>query len=145
MPRQHSQRARLLFLNVGHFVDHLFMLIFAKAAFSAGLGFGLARDGAYAEMIPYGVPALILFGACAPIAAYLADKWNRTGMIAVFFIGVGLASIATSFATSPLGIGIGLAGIVPDFSSFLAEKICIQFSDNDLQNIVIATFCCGKV
>lgn len=109
MPRLPATNARLLFLNMGHFVDHLFMLIFAKAAFSAGLSFGLAGDGAYAEMIPYGVPALILFGACAPIAAHLADNWTRNGMIAVFFIGVGVASIATSFATSPLEIGVGLA------------------------------------
>ena len=110
-PRPNDQRARFLFLNVGHFVDHLFMLIFAKAAFSAGLGFGLAQDGAYAEMIPYGVPSLVLFGAGAPLAAYVADKWNRNGMIAVFFIGIGVASIATSFATSPLEIGVGLAAI----------------------------------
>ena len=109
MPRLNGQSARFLFLNVGHFVDHLFMLIFAKAAFSAGLAFGLAKGGAYAEMIPYGVPSLVLFGASAPIAAHLADKWNRNGMICVFFIGIGLASIATSFATSPLQIGIGLA------------------------------------
>ena len=106
-----AQSLRLLFLNVGHFADHLFMLIFAKAAFSAGLAFGLAEDGAYAEMIPYGVPSLVLFGACAPIAAYFADKWSRNGMIAVFFIGVGLTSIATSFAQSPLQIGVGLAAI----------------------------------
>ncbi len=111
MSRLHDQRTRLLFLNVGHFVDHLFMLIFAKAAFSAGLAFGMAKDGAYAEMIPYGVPSLVLFGACAPIAAHLADKWNRNAMIAVFFIGIGLAAIATSFATSPLQIGIGLAAL----------------------------------
>ena len=102
---------RLLFLNVGHFADHLFMLIFAKAAFSAGLAFGLAEDGAYTEMIPYGVPSLILFGAGAPLAAHLADKWNRNGMIVVFFVGIGLASIATSFAVTPLQIGIGLATI----------------------------------
>ena len=106
-----AQKLRFLFLNVGHFADHLFMLIFAKAAFSAGLAFGLAKDGAYAEMIPYGVPSLILFGAGAPLAAHLADKWNRNAMIAVFFIGIGLASIATSFATSPLQIGIGLAAL----------------------------------
>jgi MFS family permease len=109
MPQLTAPNRRLFFLNVGHFVDHLFMLIFAKAAFSAGLAFGLAKGGAYAEMIPYGIPALILFGACAPIAAHLADKWNRNGMIAVFFIGVGAASIVTSFATSPLEIGVGLA------------------------------------
>ena len=67
------QQVRFLFLNVGHLADHLFMLIFAKAAFSAGLAFGLAADAAYTEMIPYGVPSMVLFGACAPIAAHLAD------------------------------------------------------------------------
>ena len=109
MVRSTAPNARLLFVNLGHFVDHLFMLIFAKAAFSAGISFGLARDGAYAEMIPYGIPALILFGACAPIAAHLADIWSRNGMIAVFFIGIGIVSIATGFATSPMHLGISLA------------------------------------
>ncbi len=111
MDRFLADKARLLFLNVGHFADHMFMLIFAKAAFSAGLDFGLAKDGAYAEMIPYGVPSMVLFGACAPLAAHFADKWNRRGMIVVFFVGIGLASIATSFAANPLEIGIGLAAI----------------------------------
>ncbi len=104
-----AQRLRSLFLNLGHFADHLFMLIFAKAAVSAGLAFGLAADGAYAEMIPYGIPALILFGACAPLAAHIADKWTRNAMITVFFIGIGSASIITSFAQSPLQIAMGLA------------------------------------
>ena len=87
----------------------MFMLIFAKAAFTAGLAFGLGEDGAYASMIPYGIPSLILFGACAPIAAYMADKWGRNGMIIVFFIGIGFASICTSFAENPIQIAIGLA------------------------------------
>ncbi len=65
MPRINDQRARLLFLNVGHFVDHLFMLIFAKAAFSAGLGFGLAASltasrifqaSSSAKTVSYAVP-----------------------------------------------------------------------------------------
>ena len=106
-----APKLRLFFLNLGHFTDHLFMLIFAKAAVSAGLAFGLASDGAYAEMIPYGIPSLVLFGACAPIAAHMADKWTRNGMITVFFIGIGIAAIATSFATTPLQIAFGLAAI----------------------------------
>lgn len=106
-----AQKLRFLFLNLGHFADHLFMLIFAKAAVSAGLAFGLAENGAYAEMLPYGIPALVLFGACAPFAAHMADKWSRNAMMVVFFIGIGAASIATGFAESPLQIGIGLAAI----------------------------------
>ena len=87
----------------------MLMLIFAKAAFNAGIEFGIGKDKAYAEMIPYGIPSLILFGACAPLAAYLADKWNRSGMLTVFFFGIGSASILTGFAQSLLQIGIGLA------------------------------------
>ena len=101
--------SRLLFLNIGHFTDHLLMLIFAKAAFSAGLAFGLAEDGAYVEMIPYGIPSLVLFGACAPIAAHFADRWHRNGMIVVFFVGIGFSAILTSFSGNPVEMGLGLA------------------------------------
>jgi MFS family permease len=101
--------SRLLFLNIGHFTDHLLMLIFAKAAFSAGLAFGLAEDGAYTEMIPYGIPSLVLFGACAPIAAHFADRWHRNGMIVVFFVGIGFSAILTSFSGNPVEMGLGLA------------------------------------
>ena len=104
-------RLRFFFLNFGHFADHLFMLIFAKAAFDAGRAFGLAENHAYAEMIPYGVPGLLLFGACAPIAAHFADRWGRNPMIVVFFVGIGISAIATSFASSPLQIAIGLAAL----------------------------------
>lgn len=106
-----QEKIRFVYLNFGHFLDHLFMLIFAKAAFSAGLAFGLAEDGAYAEMIPYGIPSLVLFGAGAPLAAFLADKWGRTTMMTIFFVGMGISAILTGFASSPIEIAIGLAAI----------------------------------
>nr|WP_240958609.1 MFS transporter [Sneathiella chungangensis] len=62
-------------------------------------------------MLPYGIPSLVLFGAGAPLAAYLADKWNRVGMMTVFFVGIGISAIATGFAQSPLQIAVGLAAI----------------------------------
>ncbi|SVC59094.1 uncharacterized protein METZ01_LOCUS311948, partial [marine metagenome] len=34
---------RLLYLNFGHFIDHMLVLIFAKAAFSAGIDFGFGK------------------------------------------------------------------------------------------------------
>jgi len=102
-------KLRVFYINFGHFIDHMLMLIFAKAAFNAGIYFGIGKDMAYAEMIPYGVPSLILFGACAPLAAFLADKWNRSGMLTVFFFGIGSAAILTGLAQSLLQVGIGLA------------------------------------
>src|SRR5262249_1101858 len=41
-------------------------------------------------------------------AGWFADKWSREGMVAVFFIGIGLSSVVTAFAQTPLQIGIGL-------------------------------------
>ena len=102
-----AARVRFLFLNVGHFVDHLFMLIFAKAAYDAGRAWNLSYD----EMIVYGTPAAILFGAAAPLAATAADKWGRNPLIFVFFTGIGVAAIAASFAQTPLQLGIGLAAV----------------------------------
>ncbi|MEM7635021.1 MAG: MFS transporter, partial [Pseudomonadota bacterium] len=53
-------------------------------------------------------PGFIAFGLFSLPAGWLADKWSRDGMMVVFFIGIGLSSIATSFASTPLQIGFGL-------------------------------------
>ncbi|NIP19369.1 MAG: MFS transporter, partial [Xanthomonadales bacterium] len=98
-------RAYFLLLNLGHFLDHLFTLIFATVAALA-----LIREWgmSYAELLAYATPGFFAFGVFALPAGWLADRWTRDGMMAVFFVGIGLASIATSFAQTPLQIGIGL-------------------------------------
>lgn len=97
-----------LFLNVGHFLDHLFMLVFATvAALALGREWGMS----YGELIPYATPGFIAFGAFALPAGWLADRWSREGLITVYFIGIGLSACATALATTPLQIGIGLFAI----------------------------------
>src|SRR5262245_31547349 len=99
------ERLHFLLLNIGHFLDHLFTLIFATVAALAlyrewGLG--------YADLLKYATPGFVAFGVFALPAGWLADKWSREGMMATFFLGIGLASIATSFARSAPEIGLGL-------------------------------------
>ena len=98
-------RAHFLFLNVGHFLDHLFTLIFASVAALA-----LTREWnlGYADLLKYATPGFFAFGVFSYPAGWLADKWSREGMMVVFFVGIGLASLATGFAQSPLQVGIGL-------------------------------------
>ena len=98
-------RSYFLLLNIGHFLDHLFTLIFATVAALA-----LHREWqiGYAELLVYATPGFFAFGVFALPAGWLADKWSRDGMMCVFFIGIGLASIATGFAETPLQIGFGL-------------------------------------
>ncbi len=98
-------RLHFLLLNIGHFLDHLFSLIFASVAALA-----LHREWGvgYAELLVYATPGFFAFGLFALPAGWLADKWSRDGMMCVFFIGIGLAAIVTGFAQSPLQIGICL-------------------------------------
>ena len=103
-------RARLsfLFLNVGHFLDHFFMLIFATvAALRLANEWGMS----YAALIPYATPGFIAFGVAAIPAGWLADKWSREGMIVIFFLGIGASSILAALAGSPLEIALGLTAI----------------------------------
>jgi MFS family permease len=92
-------------LNMGHFFDHFFTLIFATvAALALSREWGLG----YAELLGYATPGFFAFGLFALPAGWLADHWNRDGMMAVFFTGIGLSSIAAGFAGSPLQMGVAL-------------------------------------
>ena len=96
---------RFIFLNVGHFLDHYFVLIFATvAALRLTNEWGMS----YAELIPYATPAFVAFGLCAIPAGWLADKWSREGMMVIFFVGIGASSVFTSLADSPMEIALSL-------------------------------------
>ena len=102
------QRTHFVFLNLGHFIDHLLMLVFATAA-----ALTLAREWgmSYAELIPYATPGFVAFGLFSLPAGWLADKWSREGMMLVFFFGIGMSAIATALAQSPLQMAVGLFAI----------------------------------
>ena len=93
------------FLNIGHFLDHFFVLIFATAA---ALQLSNEWGMSYAQLIPYATPGFVAFGLFSIPAGWLADKWSREAMMAIFFIGIGISSILSSLASSPIEIAIGL-------------------------------------
>ena len=102
------QQTHFVFLNLGHFIDHLLMLVFATAA-----ALTLTREWgmSYAELIPYATPGFVAFGLFSLPAGWLADKWSREGMMLVFFFGIGISAVATALAQSPLQMAFGLFAI----------------------------------
>ena len=101
-------RVHFAFLNLGHFFDHFFVLIFATAA-----ALTLAREWgmSYAELIPYATPGFVAFAVCAIPAGWIADKWSREGMMAIFFIGIGASAVLTARAETPVEIALRLFAI----------------------------------
>lgn len=100
-----GDQIHFLFLNLGHFFDHLFLLIFATVA---ALVLASEWNMSYAELIPYATPGFVAFGVCALPAGWLADKWSRSGMMTVFFLGAGLSAMLTACAQTPVQIAAGL-------------------------------------
>ena len=92
------------YINLGHFLDHLAMLVFPTVVIA--LGREWQRD--YSELLPLTLGGFIAFGAFALPAGWLADHWSRYRMMLVFFFGVGASLLLTGFATSPWQIGAGL-------------------------------------
>jgi MFS family permease len=97
-------RTSELFLNIGHTLDHLFLLIYPTVVLVMAPEFGRS----YGEMLPLALGGFIAFGAGSLPAGWLADRWSRRGMMIVFFTGIGVTSILTGFATTPSHIAIGL-------------------------------------
>ena len=91
-----QSRTAQLFLNVGHALDHLFLLIYPTVVIAMAPEFGRS----YSEMLPLSLGGFIMFGACSLPAGWLADRWSRRGMMVVFFIGIGTASVLTGLVQS---------------------------------------------
>jgi len=93
------------FLNLGHLLDHFFMLIFTTAVLTMESEFA----DSYGRLLLLTTWSFFFFGGASLPAGWLGDKWSRRGMMFVFFIGIGSASVVTGYATDPLQIEIGLA------------------------------------
>jgi len=97
-------RISAAFLNLGHALDHLMMLIFPTVVLAMTAEFG--RD--YQSMLPLALGGFVAFGGGSLPAGWLGDRWGRRPMMILFFTGIGLAAILTGFAQSPWQIAGGL-------------------------------------
>lgn len=93
------------FLNLGHLLDHLAMLVFPTAVVAIGREWGRP----YAELLPLALGSFIAFGAFAIPAGWLADHWSRYKVMALFYFGIGASLFATGFAQTPWQIAAGLS------------------------------------
>jgi MFS family permease len=102
---QMSRNEALQFINVAHFFDHFFLLIFPTAALAIAPAWGMS----FADALLLGTPLYIMFALGTLPAGWFGDRMDRITLIAVFFVGCGISSIWVSLATGPLSMMFGLA------------------------------------
>ena len=100
------------FASIAHAYAHLVVLLYATVVLILEDKWSMS----YAELFALSIPMTIMFGLGALPASWLSDRWSPSGMMALFFFGVGISAIGTGFATNPFQIVLGL-GAVGTFAS----------------------------
>ncbi len=97
-------RLSLVFSSIGHGYMHLFAVYLYLVVLPLEREWGLP----YPELIGLWTVGSLLIGAVALPVGWIADRWSATGMMVVFFVGLGTASIACGLATGPRTLWAGL-------------------------------------
>lgn len=95
----------LMYLNIAHFFDHFFLLVFPTAVIAIESDWNMS----YGEALAMGTSMYVAFAIATLPAGWLGDHMDRRKLITVFFLGCGLSSVFTGFASSTFGIASGLA------------------------------------
>jgi MFS family permease len=100
-----TRKSGLMYLNLAHFFDHFFLLIFPTAV----IALESAWDLSYGDALALGTSMYVAFAAATLPAGWLGDHMDRQKLIVGFFLGCGAASIGTGLATGATGLATGLA------------------------------------
>ncbi|RAU22075.1 MFS transporter [Paramagnetospirillum kuznetsovii] len=100
-----SARASLAFSCAGHAYAHIFEPIFFIAALVLPAEMGLS----YEEVLALIVAGKLLYGLLAPLAGWLGDRWSTVGMMAVYFLGLGVAAVLVGLSQGPWMLMLALA------------------------------------
>jgi MFS family permease len=84
----------IAFLNWAHAIDHYVILIFPTLV----IGLQVIYGRSYAEMIALGTASFVAFGVFSLPAGWLADRWSRRNMMALFYFGCGGSLALAAFA-----------------------------------------------
>src|SRR5215469_9254346 len=100
------------FSNVGHSFSHILTILYPAVVLVLEREWGMS----YGELIALMFAGQVLFGVAALPAGWLGDRWSTLGMMVVFFIGSGIATVTTGFARNGIELAVGLA-LIGTFAS----------------------------
>lgn len=100
-----SEKARAIgFLNWAHGMDHFVLGIYPTIV----IGLQVVYQRSYSELIALSTAMFVAFGLFSLPAGWLADRWSRRAMMAVFFLGCGASLAAAAFAPGLTVLGLAL-------------------------------------
>ncbi|WP_199437837.1 MFS transporter [Vibrio owensii] len=111
-------------LNVGHALNHYFLLIFPSVVLTLHKEWGMS----YAELLQVGSAAMLVYGVMSLPAGWLADRWSRKGMMLLFYFGMSTSALLTALSQTPWQMGLGLCAIALFAAIYHPVGIALIFS-----------------
>jgi len=105
--KANSARLALLFSCLGHAYMHLFTAFYFVIALSLESAWNIPNH----ELVKLWALGSLLVGLAALPAGWLGDRWSAPGMMAVFFIGLGISGIVCGLVNSTTALMLGLAAV----------------------------------
>ena len=102
-----ARRISIGFINFAHAIDHYVVLIFPTVV----IALEAIHGRPYAELIALGTASFVTFGIFSLPAGWLADRWSRRNMMALFYFGCGVSLIGASLAPNLIALAIALAAL----------------------------------
>ncbi|QLK46921.1 MFS transporter [Vibrio owensii] len=121
-------------LNVGHALNHYFLLIFPSIVLTLHKEWGMS----YADLLQVGSAAMLVYGVMSMPAGWLADRWSRKGMMIVFYFGMGTSALLTALSQTPWQMGLGLCVIALFAAIYHPVGIALIFSSANKTGRAIA-------
>ena len=103
-PPQAANRRAIAFLNLAHAIDHFVLLIFPAVV----IGLEVIFKRPYEEMIALSTGAFVAFGVFSIPAGWLADRWSRRNIMALFYFGCAASLVAAGLAPTPLWLAVAM-------------------------------------
>ncbi|MEM7294442.1 MAG: MFS transporter [Pseudomonadota bacterium] len=122
-----SREQMMNWLNAGHFVDHYFLMIFPLAA----LAIEREWQVGYGDALGLGTALYVGFALGTLPAGWLGDVWRRDVLIALLFVGCGLASILIALAPNVtlFMVALGLLGLAASIYHPVGLSMITAISD----------------
>ena len=102
-----ARRLSIGFLNWAHFLDHYVILIFPTVV----IGLEAVYGRSYGDLLILSTAAFTAFGLFALPSGWLADKWSRRNMIAVYYFGTGICCALVGMSESIETLAVALFGV----------------------------------
>jgi len=103
-PDDATRRLSIGFINWAHAIDHYVVLIFPTVV----IGLEAIYGRSYSELIALGTASFVAFGIFSLPAGWLADRWSRRNMMALFYFGCGIALIGAALAPNLIMLAVAL-------------------------------------